>query len=86
MTSDNPAQQFMQLISRAFIRFFSMALLLLMHGASLMAQADDAEPAPEPKSWVLSYVLVLLLIGMALALVCRSGNRRTDVRQDLPAA
>lgn len=63
-----------------------MTLLLLTQGACLLAQAEDAEPAPEPKSWVLSYVLVLLLVGLGLTLVCRSSTRRTDVRQDLPVA
>lgn len=60
--------------------------ILLFHASCVWAQAEDSKDAPKPKNWVLSYILVILLIGLGLSLICRSSNRRADVRQDLPDA
>lgn len=56
----------------------------LTHGSQVWAQEEDEKP--EPKSYVLAYILVVLMVGLALSLICRMGNRRNDVRQDLPPA
>ncbi len=47
------------------------------------ALAQEAEPkGGDLGSWVLSYCLVFLGIGMGVAMVCRSARRRDRPRQE----
>lgn len=62
------------------------ALLLLAvwaHAAVAFAQAKTPAPPPS-KAYVVPYVLVVLCIALGLLVVCRSGSRANEPKQDAP--
>jgi hypothetical protein len=60
-----------------------MMLAVWAHAAVVLAQPKKEEPA-SGKSYVIPYVLVVLCIALGLLVVCRSGSRSDEPKQDLP--
>jgi hypothetical protein len=63
-----------------------MTIAVWAHAAVALAQRKKAtEPvAAGGKSYVLSYVLVVLCVALGLLVVCRSGGRANEPKQELP--
>jgi hypothetical protein len=63
-----------------------MTLAVWADAAAALAQRKKAgeEPAAAGgKSYVLSYMLIVLCIALGLLVVCRSGGRANEPKQDL---
>ena len=54
---------------------------LMVHASCAFAQ-EAAEEEPAGRGWVISYILVIMGIGLGLMVVCRTGTRRSDIRAD----
>ncbi|MCA9262485.1 MAG: hypothetical protein KDA60_01505 [Planctomycetales bacterium] len=62
-----------------FWRYASWAVISLMCSATpLLAQSDEAIPEKKVR-YVISYVLVILCVGLGLYVVCRPGKRGRDI-------
>lgn len=63
-----------------------MTLAVWGHAAVVLAQRSKKAPeAPTGgKSYVLSYALVVLCVALGLLVVCRSGGRANEPKQELP--
>ncbi|MEE8452520.1 MAG: hypothetical protein V3R99_11420 [Thermoguttaceae bacterium] len=63
------------------LRILALATVcwLAVHG-TVLAQAEGA--GEDKGSWVLSYFLVLLIIGLGMLVVCRSSRRRDRAKPE----
>lgn len=68
------------MIRRAVFMVVVLMQALVFTSAAWAQAAEEAEPAG--KNWVMSYLLVVLSIGLGLTVVCRMGMRHKDIRQD----
>jgi len=50
-------------------------VFLLTSPTAMAAKKKKEEPAPETKSYVMPYMIVLTIVGVGLMTVCRPGNR-----------
>lgn len=57
----------------------AVALLMLASAAPLWAQTDEAAPA-DKAGWVMGYALTSLAIVLGLVVICRPGNRTSEVK------
>lgn len=64
------------------IAFLTIGGWLVAHGTTL-AQGAAKPPENDGGSYVLSYALVLLGIGLGLLLVCRPSHRRDRARPEV---
>ncbi|HYW79332.1 MAG TPA: hypothetical protein VE890_07120 [Thermoguttaceae bacterium] len=55
------------------------ACWLAVHGTAL-AQATEEKKSKE--SWVMSYFLILLVVGLGMLVVCRSSRRRDRAKPE----
>ena len=55
---------------------------LALSGTALAQFPQKQQAPPESGSYVLSYFLVLLSVGLALVVVCRSSHRRDRARPE----
>lgn len=63
------------------LAFFVLSGWLAMHGAAL-AQAANEKKDSGSGSYVASYAIVLLGVGLGLLLVCRATHRRDRARPE----
>ncbi len=66
------------------LRFLAYAALCwLAAGATAWAQAPGQQPAEEAPPYVVSYAVVILLIGLCLAVVLNSSKRRDRAKPEV---
>ena len=63
------------------LAFFAMTGWLAMHGIALAQQAEEKKDSGSG-SYVASYAIVLLGVGLGLLLVCRATHRRDRARPE----
>jgi hypothetical protein len=63
------------------LAFFTMAGWLAVHGA-VLAQGMETKKKESGTSYIVSYTLVIVGIGLGLLLVCRSSRRRDRARPE----
>jgi hypothetical protein len=68
----------------ATVRCALLVLTVWAQTAAAWAQARGGPPPPPSKSYVMPYVLVVLCIALGLLVVCRSGSRSNEPKQDVP--
>ncbi len=66
--------QLLAIFRSAYWLALSLVFWLGLHG-QLLAQAAEKEEE-EAKSWVMSYILIVLTVGLGLFVVVRMGRRR----------
>jgi len=74
--------RFADLARRLSLLIYAVACWLAA-GAMAMAQGPGQQPAEEAPPYVVSYALVILLIGLALAVVLNSSKRRDRAKPEV---
>ena len=49
---------------------------LLMSPSTALAQRNKKEPEPETKSYVLPYMIVIMMVSLGLMTICRPSKRK----------
>ena len=76
------------MVRRALKRFAAGWVLLLTSANTLFAQEAEQAAGDGEKSYILAYVLVLLIVSLGIVLVCRPtqrADRPKMVQEDLEA-
>jgi hypothetical protein len=60
-----------------------MTLVVWAHAAIAFAQGKQEEAPTSNKSYVISYMVVVLAVALGLLVVCRTGSRAKEPKLDL---